>query len=247
MGLLILLLSVARPLFSLVVELVLFGLLTLDLGYAPSEIWHWRRWPLVFLGLSVLTMAVQVGVPQPADSLIWEWHLFSLSADSVRAAGNVFCRVFAAISCLFFLARTVEMPDFMDLLARWRLPQIFINMMYLIYRQIFGLRQRFHQIIEAQQLRQGYHSLRRGIPALGLAMGAVFSSLFMRSRRMAEAMDLRLFRDDFSFPPQDYQEDRGLSLKLLGILLLLALGGLVLRLSSEQQLSPFWRWLLWAR
>lgn len=244
LGLLLLVILTDKPLYSLSVLVIVLALAVRDLGYSLKALWRFRRWPFVFLLLSVITVVVQVGRQPAGGDFLWQQGVFAISRASLLEGAALFLKAWTAFTCLIFFGKATQLSDFFVLLERLHVPNIVITMMYLIHRLMFQLKRRFDNVIESQQLRHGYGQLRRGIPALGLAMGATFSWTFVASKRMADAMDLRLFNEDLRFMPPVFSKDPGLRRKLLGLLLFFALFALLLVLIPLKPQSDLWRWLV---
>lgn len=244
LGLLLLVILIDRPLYSFSVLLIVLALSIRDLGYSPRELLRLRRWPFIFLFFSVLTVVIQVGRQPAGNDLLWQAGVFSMSMTSLLDGAALFLKAWTAFTCLLFFGKATPLTDFFVLLERLHVPNIVITMMYLIHRLMFQLKRRFDNVIESQQLRHGYDKLRRGLPALGQAMGATFSWVFVESDRMGDAMDLRLYNEDLRFMAPEFEEHPGLRRKLLGFLFVFVVAALLLAIFKPEPEGAVWGWLL---
>lgn len=195
-------LVIDRPLFSLGALFLQALFALIELGRRPAAIWRFWRVPLLFIGISVLTIMLQVGGNPLPDQTLWRWGVLSIGrASSLRALG-LGARALAAFAALRLLSLTLRLPDFLMLLKRWHCPGVFVTLAFLMYRLLFRLRLDLQALIEAQELRLGYRHLRTGLKALGMGLGTTFSGLFRHSQEMGEAMDLRFFDGNFRFLPR---------------------------------------------
>ena len=82
------------------------------------------------------------------------------------------------------LALTTPMVDITDQLRKWRVPQLFIELMVLMYRFIFVFIETAQAMYIAQNARLGYSNWRRSLQSLGM----LAANLYLRSQARASAL-----------------------------------------------------------
>lgn len=171
------------------------------LGKVPvKRLLHMLRLPLVFLAVSCVVILLE---PGDHPGAVAQLRLGSLSLcvtrTSLASAVTLFFQALGAVCCLFFIAATTPMPQLIELLRKCRLPEIMIELMYLIYRYLFVLLQVQRQMTEAASARLGFHGLRRSVSTAGRISGALLASSFRRSSTCYDAMLARGYDGRLAF------------------------------------------------
>ena len=171
-------------------------------GIPLRAFWYFVRLPASFIVLGVLTLAVMSVDPADAGTLfalpVGPWHLGATWSGLERAA-QVASVSFACVASMLSLALTTPMVDITDQLRKWRVPQLFIELMVLMYRFIFVFIETAQAMYIAQKrpprLQQlaalaalGGNARRQPLPALagprgGLVHRADRSRLYRRAAR----------------------------------------------------------------
>lgn len=121
---------------------------------------------------------------------VGKWHVFILISDLQRA-GTILSITMGAVTSLYFLVLTTPVYELSQLLQKWRVPTIIIELMELMYRFIFLFLSSAKQLYTAEQARLGYHSLAASFRSLGLLIVSLFQSLFVRNEQLTLAMHAR--------------------------------------------------------
>lgn len=122
-----------------------------------------------------------------------------ITAASCRRAGNLFCQALGAVSAMYFLSTTTPMPQLIEILRRWKLPELVIELMYLIYRYLFVLLSCQRRMTIAATVRLGYHGLGRSVTTAGKIGGNLLAASFRRSRACYDAMEARCYDGRLAF------------------------------------------------
>jgi cobalt/nickel transport system permease protein len=195
------------------------------------------RIPLIYLILSVVTVAFEYGNFPSADNLLFAWGagrgLFMTKAGGAEAL-LLTTRILAALAGLFFIRLSCSMVDFMQGLKSWHLPEGILTLMELIYRLTFTLHHNLQTKIDSQHQRLGYVGLRRGIHSLGLALGSGFSAALRKSERMGMALELRLYQGSLQTLPKLYPDSAPAERQIrLAVILLITITALA-------QVATYW-------
>lgn len=157
------------------------ALLMKVLGKTPfSQIARLLSIPLLFLVVSCLVVLLEAGDGR-----------FFTTPDSRHRAFTLFFQTLGAVSCLYFLSTTTPMPQLIEVLRRCHVPELAIELMYLIYRYLFVLLDVQQKLTVAATSRMGYNGTRRAIGTAGRISGAVLASSFRRSSQCFDAMESR--------------------------------------------------------
>ena len=148
--------------------------------------------PLVFLIVSCLVILLDFA-PEPIG--IWRLSLGStwicVTRESLHRTITLFFQAMGAVCCLYFLSTSTPMPQVIEVLRRCHVPELIIELMYLIYRYLFMLLQVQQQMTVAASARLGYHGWRRSVTTAGKISGALLAASFRRSSLCYDAMEAR--------------------------------------------------------
>jgi cobalt/nickel transport system permease protein len=165
----------------------------------------------LFLIWAVAGVAVSVSASPPLG-LDWSWPVgpvwIASSRASLQAALQLATRALGAASAMNFLALTTPLVDLVDLMRRWRLPSLLIDLMTLIYRFIFVLLEGVERMRAAQASRLGYINIRRSLVSAGLLGSRLFIDSYQRSQRLQIALESRGYIGELRVLPSSYRFDR---------------------------------------
>lgn len=167
---------------------------------APGQIFRLLRIPMLFLLVSCTVVLLE-----PGSSAFGIWQLqagnlcFCVTRESLRRAITLFFQAMGAITCLYFLSSATPVPQLIEVLRRWRVPELVIELMYLIYRYLFVLLDVQQKLTTAASARLGYAGARRSVSTAGRVSGALLSSSFRRSSLCYDAMESRGYDGRLAF------------------------------------------------
>lgn len=115
-----------------------------------------------FLALSVLGVAVSIGLEPPSLPYMWQFGplWFGTAPEALAESLRLLTRALGCAAALNFLILTTPLVDIIDLLRRLRVPETLIEVMTVIYRAIFILLESLHRMFTAQDARLGYRTPR---------------------------------------------------------------------------------------
>jgi cobalt/nickel transport system permease protein len=149
-----------------------------------------------FLVLATVGVVISLSVRDPSGISAWMVRLgpiwISSSPEAVSQAIILVTRALGAASAMNFLALTTPLIDIVELLRRWYVPLILIDLMTVIYRFIFVLLETLNRIYIAQDSRLGYHtSYFRAMNSAAMLGSRLFIDAFQRSQRLQLALESR--------------------------------------------------------
>ena len=156
--------------------------------------------PMLFLCVSCLVILLEF-LREPAG--LWYVKFGSrwlcVTADSLHRAVTLFFQAMGAVCCLYFLSSTTPMPQLIEVLRRCHVPELVIELMYLIYRYLFVLLDVQQKLTTAASARLGYAGARRSVSTAGRVSGALLASSFRRSNLCFDAMESRCYDGKLRF------------------------------------------------
>ena len=158
-----------------------------------------------FLLFGVLGVAVSFSaVPSKNGYALGPIWIVATNA-SILSAGNLFMRSLACASALNFLAFTTPVVDLIDLLRRFRFPEIILDLMVLIYRFIFTLMDSLDQMVLARKVRLGFNGWKNSFHSIAAVSTNLFIEAFRRSRTLENALRGRGWEGHLKVLPQEYE------------------------------------------
>ncbi len=201
-----------RPLVGLLAVLWMGALVTLLAGLPARVFGRVLLAQSLFLSLATLGVAVGLGLA-PAETG-WNWQVgpvwVTSSPQAVDTSVRLASRAIGAAAAMNFLALTTPLVDLVDLMRRWFLPPLLIDLVTLIYRFIFTLLESSNRIYTAQASRLGYAGPRQGWRSAGLLGSRLFIDAYHRSRRLQLALDSRGYNGVLLVLPSVYRRDKRL-------------------------------------
>lgn len=203
------------------------------LGKVPfCQILSLIKIPITFLVISCVVILVEL-TAAPIGFLhiaLTHNHWLCVSAESLHHSVTIFFQSFGAVSCLYFLATATPMPQLIDVLHKCHLPEMMIELMYLIYRYLFVLLDVQKKMTISASARLGYEGVKTSIRTAGLISGGVLGSSFRRCGANLDAMEARCYDGKLAFLTHipRFQLKHGLAalgyILLLGFLVLIRKG-----------------------
>lgn len=211
---------------SLLAAALLFfvnGVLTVGKGGIPLSRYV-RLLAVPFVFLVVGTAAVMVNISRTALDLfaipVGSWYVTG-SVSSVSQGLGLAVTAMGAVSCLYFLALSTPVTDFLGVLERLRFPAFLIELMLLVYRFIFLLMETADSVMTAQDSRLGNKDFRTAVRSFGEMASAVFLLSIKRSGMLYDAMESRCYDGRLRVLSEERPGRRGEVAMIAAFLLLL--------------------------
>lgn len=136
-----------------------------------------------FAFVSILPLAVDFAFPP-------RWEM-SFEPEGFQAAVLAGIRAVATVSVTLLLVHTTPFPRLLALLRRLRLPNVSLELLALVHREIFLLDETFSRLRKALACRDGGRARRTGVRTLGLGSAALFMQALRRSERLERGLASR--------------------------------------------------------
>ena len=163
----------------------------------------------LFLFLSLAAILLSVGLSEPL-TLPWRIAVGPLwvasSPAQIEQAILIFCRTMGAMSALNSLTLTTPLIDLITLWQRWRVPELIIDLMTIMYRFIFVLLDTLNQMTTAQACRLGRAgTYARRMNNTALLGSRLFINAFQRSQQLETALRSRGYDGTLRVLPLQYK------------------------------------------
>lgn len=150
--------------------------------------------PLGFLILSTLTIIVNI-----SDTPLSLFYIFifekyvSISYESILYGINLILVSLASVSCLYFLALSTPITDLLYVFKLIRCPELFIELLLLIYRFIFVLLDISNAIYISQKCRLGNKNFKTSLKAASNLAATMFIRALKKSSILYDSMESRCY------------------------------------------------------
>lgn len=156
--------------------------------------------PLSFIALSALVMVFHlsrfpVGLLDIPLGPVW----LSATAAGRQDAMLTFCRAMGGVSCLYFLSLSTPLPEVIHCLEKIHVPQVVLELMFLIYRFLFLLWEEGQRRNQAAQARMGQGRFGRRVQSFALVAQGLLGGAILRAERSWQAMESRGYDGAFCF------------------------------------------------
>ncbi|RZN38534.1 MAG: cobalt ECF transporter T component CbiQ [Methanophagales archaeon ANME-1-THS] len=177
--------------FILLLILFTMSSLTIWSGVRIKDYLKLLMIPLTFLLPSISVLAFLHGSEPMLTFSILEMHL-SMMREGLELCTLLMMRSMAGISCLFFLIMTTPISEILDTMRKFRIPEIVIELSFLVYKLIFVLIDELESTKIAQDARLGYLRGNR-IRSLSLLISSMLVRSFEKAENMERALEARCY------------------------------------------------------
>lgn len=152
------------------------------------------RIPLVFLILSTLAILINFSkTPMDAFALSLGSFYLTSSYASLLHATQLIATALASVSCLYFLSLSTPITDILSVMKKVHVPDLFIELMLLIYRFIFVLLDMAEALTAASHSRLGNIDFKTSCRSFGSVASALFIRSLKKSNHLYDAMESRCY------------------------------------------------------
>lgn len=214
-------------LVSLVVIILMTGVSVL-MGKIPLR-FYVRLMLIPASFLVVATTTIAINIVDNSSHVLWGWQFFNVTIgvtiQSMHTALKLLLRSLAALCCLYFLTLTTPSVEIISILRKLKFPELFIDLMSLIYRFLFVLLETANQIHTAQTVRLGYTSIRQSYRSMGQLVVNLFLNSYQRAMHLYTALEARGYTGSLRVLERQYQLSKtNILIILLTDILLIIIG-----------------------
>lgn len=156
--------------------------------------------PIAFIFLGVLAILLNYSdVKLDLVSFKLLNGYIGISKASQIQSRYLVAKSFGAISSLYILSLTTPMSEIIYAMKSWRLPHIFIDLMYLIYRCIFIIYNMYTDMKLSAKSRLGYIDYKRSIKTTAKIYSNLLRRSYLASSKMFDSMESRSYHGEINF------------------------------------------------
>ncbi len=193
LGMIVLVLAASSPAVSLAALALAFGWTLLGGRTPAGTLLRLYAVPLAFVLLSAVALLLDFA-PSPAGAAVAVpcfGRYLVVTAEAQAETLQILLGAAAAVSWLYALCLSTPLAGLIGALGRLRVPEILIELMYLIYRYIFVLSGTFVQLRTAAVTRLGTASARASLRSAGWMMTSLLTASFRKASASFDAMQAR--------------------------------------------------------
>lgn len=187
------------------VAILLLSLLiwTIPGGGNVREFLRMMRIPLVFIVLGSAATAIElagspVGTYRFSVGNIW----IGVSEEGMLSAVAIFLKALGAVSAMYLLTLSTTMEEILGVLRKVHCPALLLELMHMIYRNIFILMQMYSRMQTAAEARMGYRDFRTSLRSFGQIGANLFFLSLGRADKLYDAMLARGYEGRLEFLEQ---------------------------------------------
>ena len=156
--------------------------------------------PITFILLGSLAIAVDFSSKPVGDyNLYLHWFYLCITRTGIQKTLFLILKVFGAVSCMLMMTLSTPSHELFSLLGKIHCPQLFVELMYMIYRYIFILLDVQHSMHIAAESRLGFCDFRTSCNSFGKIACNLFLVALKKAHTYYDAMEARCYDGTFAF------------------------------------------------
>lgn len=179
-------------------------------GISFSFYWKLMMLPFGFLLMSMISIAINKVAPQ--THILFGFNLFGstfgVTAQSLYVCANLLLKALSSASCLYFIVLTTSLIDIISVLRKLKFPELFLELMSLIYRVIFILLDLSTGIYKAQSSRLGFINVKSIYRSLGFLLSALFKLSYKKTSDLFNSLDCRCYNGELKTLEKPYRVNK---------------------------------------
>jgi len=175
--------------------LIVNSFIIVYLGKTPFRTYfHALTLPVAFVVISTVTIILNFSkTPLDAFAIAVGGIYITASYQGIAFAIKLFITAISSVSALYVLNFTTPMTDIISACRKIHVPELFTELMLLIYRFIFVLNVTANSIMTAQKSRLGNKTFGISCQSFGQMGSALFIKAMKRSSALYDAMEARCY------------------------------------------------------
>ncbi len=153
--------------------------------------------PVLFLITSLITIMVSIN----SYGYIYYFKIMNtnvgITIESLAKGTKLFTTVLSSLTSVYFLILTTPIIDIIKVLKKLKVPNLFIELMVLIYRSIFIFIEEANNIYLAQTMKFGYENKTNSLKSTALLIRNLFVRVFLKHKEMNISLECKLYDGDF--------------------------------------------------
>ena len=180
--------------------------------------------PAGFVLFGSLSVVLELNPVHPVFSLNGSVVTFGVSATGLQQGLLIVLRSFASIAVLYALVLNTSISDMIYVLRKLNVPEVLLDIMVLVYRNIFILSDTAQRIYIAQKSRLGHRNLKISLRSTAQLGGSAFILAGVRAEQLFHSMESRGYTGRIHSLPAEWET--GKKFILVSVIMFAALLGL---------------------
>ena len=177
------------------------GFITIFLGKISLKKYiDFFKVPIIFLLISVAVININF------SKNITDFYYFNIgdlyiytTDENIRKSCILFWRALSGVSSMYMLALSTPLNEIIYVMKKARTPQIIIELMYLVYRFIFIMRDSYKSMRKSIESRLGFIDYRTSLLSFGKIISNILIVSLRKSNSFYDAIESRCYRGEIIF------------------------------------------------
>lgn len=202
------------------------GFITIFLGKISLKKYiDFFKVPIIFLLISVAVININF------SKNITDFYYFNVgdlyiytTDENIKKSCILFWRALSGVSSMYMLALSTPLNEIIYVMKKARTPQIIIELMYLVYRFIFIMRDSYKSMRKSIESRLGFIDYRTSLLSFGKIISNILIVSLRKSNSFYDAMESRCYRGEIIFFIKEKKIDKkvivGMGLSIIYLIVL---------------------------
>ena len=202
------------------------GFITIFLGKISLKKYiDFFKVPIIFLLISVAVININF------SKNITDFYYFNVgdlyiytTDENIKKSCILFWRALSGVSSMYMLALSTPLNEIIYVIKKVRTPQIIIELMYLVYRFIFIMRDSYKSMRKSIESRLGFRDYRISLLSFGKITSNILIISLRKSNSFYDAMESRCYRGEIIFFLKEKKIDKkviiGMGLSIIYLIVL---------------------------
>lgn len=177
------------------------GFITIFLGKISLKKYiDFFKVPIIFLLISVAIININFSKNITGFYYFNIGDLYIYTTDeNIKKSCILFWRALSGVSSMYMLALSTPLNEIIYVIKKVRTPQIIIELMYLVYRFIFIMRDSYKSMRKSIESRLGFIDYRTSLLSFGKIISNILIVSLRKSNSFYDAMESRCYRGEIIF------------------------------------------------
>ena len=191
------------------IELLVF--LTITVFTVRVSLWRLLRLmaiPAGFVLLGSLSVVLELNPVHPVFSMNAGVVAFGVGVLGLQQGLLIVLRSFSGIAVLYALVLNTSISDMIYVLRKLKVPEVVLDLMVLVYRNIFILSDTAQRIYIAQKSRMGHRNLKTSLRSTAQLGGSAFILAGVRAEQLFHSMESRGYTGRIHSLPAEWESSK---------------------------------------
>ena len=161
--------------------------------------------PAGFVLLGSLSVVLELNPVHPVFSMNAGVVTFGVSGAGLQQGMLILFRSFSGIAVLYALVLNTSISDMIYVLRKLKAPEVVLDLMVLVYRNIFILSDTAQRIYIAQKSRMGHRNLKTSLRSTAQLGGSAFILAGVRAEQLFHSMESRGYTGRIHSLPAEWE------------------------------------------